>query len=89
MFRQQLMPLLQWNRTILHSQIKGLVFPHRVLSVIAFMMSRRFNAVLAMKCEAATVYLNGYKMGARLNVYDIVDKRVLTVSIFEGVRVSA
>ncbi len=37
-----------------------------------------------MKREAATINLNFYEIGDRFTMYDIVDKRVLTVSIFEG-----
>ncbi len=36
-----------------------------------------------MKREAATIILNFYEIDDRLTVYDIVDKRVLTVSVFE------
>ncbi len=49
-------------------------------------MSHRIFAVLVMKREAATINLNFYEIGDRFTVYDIVDKRVLTVSIFEGVQ---
>ncbi len=76
---------LQWNRTVLHSHIMCLSLPCSCAnSVNGFVMSHRFFTVLVMKPEAATTNLNFYEIGDRFTVYDIVDKRVLTVSIFEG-----